>query len=928
MARKPAPAAAPGGEAAHTPLMQQYLRIKAEHPGLLVFFRMGDFYELFYDDAEKASRLLSITLTTRGQSAGLPVRMAGVPVHALDGYLAKLVRIGESVAIAEQIGDPALAKGLVERKVVRIVTPGTVTEPQLLAAKRDTVLLAVCAAPLATPTRRGPPPVPMLGLASLNLAVGELVLEEIPLARWTATLERIAPSELLCADGAARLDTPPGLARSTVPDWHFDVAHGAEALRHQFDVATLDGLGAGDLKAALGAAGAVLRYARETQGGAAAEAQRLAHLNQLRVARESDLVLLDAVTRRNLEITEPLRGEQAGADAPTLFRELDLCATGMGSRLLRHWLHHPRRNAREVGARHAAIDALLDHDARTPGHAAQLARSLGEFGDIDRVAARIALRSVRPRELAGLRGDLAALPALRDAIAAVQAGAPDFDGDSANLLADCAAGCEVPAIALDLLGALADEPGANVRDGGVFAPGVDLALDELRALQTGHGDFLMQLEARERERSGIANLRVEYNRVQGFYIEIAASLAARAPADYQRRQTLKNVERYVTPELKSFEDKVLGAQERGLAREKALWEDLLDALTPLVPALQAIARAVAQIDTLQALARVARERRWVRPRFVATPTLVLRRGRHPVVEAQLERDGHGKENFVANDLRLDAARRMLLVTGPNMGGKSTYMRQAALIALLAYAGSFVPADEATLGPIDAIYTRIGAADDLAQGRSTFMVEMTETAAILNQATQHSLVLMDEVGRGTSTFDGMALASAIAQTLALRNRSLALFATHYFELTELASTLDGVANVHVTAAEHRGGIVFLHAVQEGAASKSYGLQVARLAGVPESALQLARKLLARLEAQARDSGPQLGLFAPEEDAFAAPDFAAALAFDDPLPAPEPVPAESPAALALLDEIRALDADALSPREAQALVYEWTARLRGG
>lgn len=853
----------------HTPMMAQYLRLKAGYAHMLLFYRMGDFYELFYDDADKAARLLGITLTTRGQSAGQPVKMAGVPVHSVDSYLAKLVKLGESVAICEQIGDPATSKGPVERKVVRVVTPGTVTDPQLLANKADTLLLAAHA------TSHG------IGLARLNLAAGELVLSHIDTMQFASVLARIKPSEILLAENQPwPIGAPDAISACTrIPGWHFDAARGTQQLLESLSVASLSGFGLDPHahEPALAAAGAVLQYARDTQF--AAQETRLSHVTHVRFEQESDYVTLDAVTRRNLEISETLRGEPE----PTLLALLDQCATGMGSRWLRHALHHPLRDPARVQARLDALDTYLILDTHDPHALQRLTRTLQGLSDIERIAARIALKNVRPRELAALAHDVNALPGLaaqmptNSALLATQRQALFLDPNVSTCLAQIDA-----------------NPAVNIRDGGIMAHGVDAELDELRALQTNHGDFLVALENRERERTGIANLRVEYNKVHGFYIELTASHKDKAPLDYIRRQTLKNAERFITPELKTFEDKVLSANERALAREKWLYEQLLEQLAPFVPALQAAARAIATIDALLALSLVARDSRWCRPHFAPHPCIEIRQGRHPVVEAQLQRNGHTP--FVPNDCRLDPTRRLLLITGPNMGGKSTYMRQVALITLLAYIGSYVPAESAMLGPIDGIYTRIGAADDLAQGRSTFMVEMTETAAILNNAHHHSLVIMDEVGRGTSTFDGMALASSIAQTLASRNQSLTLFATHYFELTALAGEVAGIANIHVTAAEHHGGIVFLHALQEGAASKSYGLQVAKLAGVPEATLHLASRLLARLEAQATAPAPQMGLFDP---------------------APPIVDLTHP----VLDKLQQIDIDALSPREALALLYEW-------
>ncbi|MFO0387831.1 MAG: DNA mismatch repair protein MutS [bacterium] len=860
--------------AQHTPMMAQYLRLKAGYPHMLLFYRMGDFYELFYDDADKAARLLGITLTSRGQSAGQAVKMAGVPVHSVETYLAKLVKLGESVAICEQTGDPATSKGPVERKVVRLVTPGTITDPQLLASKTDTLLLAAHA-------QNGSP----MGLARLNLATGELVLSEVPCARWQATLERIQPSELLLSDNETAPVITSNTANTRVPDWHFDAARGTQILQEILGVASLSGFGieSSSHQQALAAACAVLQYARDTQF--AAQEGRLSHVTQVRLEQESDYIALDAVTRRNLELTETLRGEPE----PTLFALLDRCASGMGSRWLRQILHHPLRDLNTVTQRLNAIDSLLQLDTQDPYAFTRLQRALDGLSDIDRITARIALKSARPRELSSLARDVQVLPTLASLVP-----------QTSSLLSQSAAALHIDAALAHHLAQIQAEPSAHLREGGVIASGVDAELDELRALQNNHGDFLLALEARERERTGIANLRVEYNKVHGFYIELTASHKDKAPVDYIRRPTLKNAERFITPELKAFEDKVLSANERALAREKWLYEQLLDGLAPFVPALQAAARAIALIDTLTALSLVARDQSWVRPRFVPQTCIEIQRGRHPVVEAQLAQAGSSA--FVPNDCRLDPTRRLLLITGPNMGGKSTYMRQVALITLLAYVGSYVPAASAVLGPIDAIFTRIGAADDLAQGRSTFMVEMTETAAILNNASDKSLVIMDEVGRGTSTFDGMALASSIAQTLATKNRSLSLFATHYFELTALAHELPAVANVHVTATEHRGGIVFLHAVEEGAASKSYGIQVARLAGVPEPTVQLARRLLSQLESMASVQVPQLSLF-------------------DSAPQPEE---KNPSIIE--EKLAQVDLDALTPREAQALLYELSNLLK--
>jgi len=845
----------------HTPMMQQYLRLKAQYPDLLLFYRMGDFYELFYEDAEKAARLLDITLTTRGQSAGQPIRMAGVPFHAVEQYLARLVRLGESVVICEQIGDPATSKGPVERAVTRIVTPGTLTDSALLDDKSDSLLLAL------SPQKN------LVGLAWLNLANGDFRLLEVGPGALPAQLERLSPAEILLPDGAP--DSFPQGAVAPVrrlPDWHFDRDAASRGLTLHFGTrdlaAFLPESGTEAPTAALAAAGALYQYAKTTQN------QALAHITSLTLERESEWLRLDAATRRNLELTETLRGEPA----PTLLSLLDDCRSSMGSRWLRHCLHHPLADRSAAAARHEAVAELTGEAGNGPFAALQA--GLRSFADVERITARIALRSARPRDLSALRDSLARLDDLRAPLAqAASAGLGAIRADLAT-----------PADCLELLKrAVAPEPAAVLRDGGVIAEGFDAELDELRAIQQNCGAFLLELEARERARSGIANLRVEYNRVHGFYIEVTHANAGKVPDDYRRRQTLKNAERYITPELKAFEDKALSAQDRALAREKLLYEELLARLGEDIPTLQRIARAVALLDGLCAFAAVSVRANSCRPQFVETFSLEIEAGRHPVVEGQVD-------SFIANDCRFDPARRMLLVTGPNMGGKSTYMRQVALIVLLAHCGAFVPARVARIGPVDAIYTRIGASDDLASGRSTFMVEMTEAASILHGATEHSLVLMDEVGRGTSTFDGMALAFAIARHLLEKNRGYALFSTHYFELTRLAEDYAECANVHLDAVEHGHTIIFLHAVEEGPASQSYGIQVAALAGIPASVIRDAKRRLRQLENREVDAGPQADLFAA---------------------APEPVEAEPHPAL---DALRALDPDNLSPREALDRLYE--------
>src|SRR6266851_5435438 len=699
------------GTPEHSPMMQQYLRIKAKHPEMLMFYRMGDFYELFYDDAEKGARLLDLTLTSRGQSAGAPVKMAGVPVHSVEQYLAKLVKLGQSVAICEQIGDPATAKGPVDRQVTRIVTPGTLTDASLLEDKSDNILLSLSRDKST------------VGLAWLSLASGALRVAEVAPQALANELRRIGPAEVLAADDSA-LD---GFFVTRLPAWHFDLDSGKRKLLQQLGAATLAG------------------YGCRTQG------QALAHVTAVKAERAGEYVRLDAATRRNLELTETLRGEPA----PSLFSLLDECATGMGSRLLRLWLHHPLRDRAVLANRHEAVATLHDTDPQ---------KILRGMSDVERITARVALRSVRPRELAGLRESLKLLP---DLVAAIP---------HSGLLDELRADLALPGPCVGLLEkTLQIEPSARVIDGGVIADGYSADLDELRQLQSNAGDFLVALEVRERERTGIPNLRVAYNQVHGYYIEVTNAHAGKVPDDYRRRQTLKNAERYITPELKTFEDKALSARDRALALEKSLYDELLQSLQVHVPVLQQIARGLAQIDVLCSFSSVAAKRNYSRPVFVEDGLIELEAGRHPVVEGQID-------NFIANDCRLSPARRLLLITGPNMGGKSTYMRQVALTVLMAHVGSFVPARAARIGPIDQVFTRIGAADDLAGGRSTFMVEMTESASILHNATEKSLVLMDEVGRGTSTFDGLALAWAIARHLVEKNRCLSLFATHYFEMT--------------------------------------------------------------------------------------------------------------------------------------------------
>ncbi|MDZ4075531.1 MAG: DNA mismatch repair protein MutS [Hylemonella sp.] len=815
--------------ALHTPMMQQYLGLKAGYPQTLLFYRMGDFYELFYADAEKAARLLDITLTQRGQSGGQPVVMAGVPFHSVETYLARLIKLGESVAICEQVGDVATAKGPVERKVVRVVTPGTLTDSALLSDKSESLLLAVHQGPRNS-----------LGLAWLSVTQGEVNLAECSPDELPEWLARIAPGELIYSAGCTpafeqrllALKQNTGVALALRPEWQFDSALGQNKLLEQLKAASLASWGAQELPQAHAAAAALLAYAEHTQGRA------LSHVHNLRVQRNDQLIDLPQTTRRNLELVQTLRGE----DSPTLFSLLDTCMTGMGSRLLKSWLLEPARYRAPAQQRLDALGALRG------GPWPRLREQLKGCSDVERITARIALRQVRPRELVALQQTLQKTEQL----------APVLQGQ-AGLLAQVSQQLLPPAGCAELLArAILPEPAALVRDGGVINDGLDAELDELRAIQTNCDGFLLELETRERARTGITNLRVQFNKVHGFYIEITSSNLDRVPEDYRRRQTLKNAERFITPELKAFEDKALSAQERALAREKWLYEQLLDQLAPHIPALTRTARALATLDVLCTLTERSLTLEWCAPQFANEPCIEITAGRHPVVQARLAETSSGA--FIANDTRLGPKQRMQIITGPNMGGKSTYMRQVALIVLLASMGSYVPANACRLGPIDAIHTRIGAADDLANAQSTFMLEMTEAAQILHAATPQSLVLMDEIGRGTSTFDGLALAGAIATQLHDKTQAYTLFATHYFELTEFPAKHHAAVNVHVSATESGHDIVFLHEIQQGPASRSYGIQVARLAGMPAAVVNHARHALEALETSASQSQAQVDLFA--------------------------------------------------------------------
>ncbi|QBR52801.1 DNA mismatch repair protein MutS [Erwinia sp. QL-Z3] len=839
----------------HTPMMQQYLRLKADHPEILLFYRMGDFYELFYDDAKRASQLLEISLTKRGASAGEPIPMAGVPYHAVENYLAKLVQLGESVAICEQIGDPALSKGPVERKVVRIVTPGTISDEALLQERQDNLLAAIWQSP------RG------FGFATLDISSGRFRLAEpTDLETMAAELTRSNPAELLYSEDFAAMsliENRRGLRRR--PLWEFEVDTARQQLNMQFGTRDLSGFGVEQAHHALRAAGCLLQYVKDTQRTS------LPHIRSLTMERQQDGIIMDAATRRNLEITQNL----AGGIENTLAAVLDKTVTPMGSRMLKRWLHMPVREIKTLENRQQSIGALQDFTA-------ELSPLLRQVGDLERILARLALRTARPRDLARMRHAFQQLPQL-DALLA-EVATPHLQ----TLRTQMGQFDELR----DLLErAVIESPPVLIRDGGVIAPGYHAELDEWRALADGATDYLDKLEIREREKLGLDTLKVGFNAVHGYYIQVSRGQSHRVPINYVRRQTLKNVERYIIPELKEYEDKVLTSKGKALALEKGLYEQLFDLLLPHLEALQLSAAALAELDVLSNLAERAWTLNYNCPTLTDKPGIKLTGARHPVVEQVL------KEPFIANPLSLSPQRRMLVITGPNMGGKSTYMRQAALITLLAYIGSYVPAEKAVIGPVDRIFTRVGAADDLASGRSTFMVEMTETANILHNATEHSLVLMDEIGRGTSTYDGLSLAWACAESLANRIKAMTLFATHYFELTTLPEKMEGVANVHLDAVEHGDTIAFMHSVQEGAASKSYGLAVAALAGVPKEVIKRARQKLKELEtlsgsaASSKADGPQLPLLVEET---------------------------SPA----VEALEALDADSLTPRQA----LDWIYRLK--
>lgn len=858
-----------------TPAMRQFIEVKRRYPETLVLFRMGDFYETFFDDAAKANRLIGITLTKRGKlKNGDPIPMAGIPMVSLDQYVARLVRLGESVVIAEQLGTPG--KGLMERRISRIITPGTLTDTSLLPEKDDAVLLSV-----SRPAGKNA----VWGFAWLTLSNGDFFATEVTDEQFDSEVARISPSEVLVSEKLRddMRETHPELTVTPMPAWHFDAEHGEEALKKTFGLDNLDAWGVTGKTGVLAAANALLDYTAETQ------VDMIPFISPLKLTDESEYIIIDPASRRNLEISDTIRSEGRG---PTLFSVLDRCGTSMGSRELRRWLNLPLTKADEARGRHDALEALAENQ----DFSSFVETRLQGLPDIERIASRIALGTVRPKELAALRD---ALPLVGELNAEIASREETWFGMTAKTLS-------LPAkIFSNLEAALLPEPATLLREGDVIRSDFNEELGLLRQMRDNTGQFLLDLEKREREKTGLTSLRVEYNRVHGFYIEVSKGQAASVPVEYHRRQTLKNTERFITPELKNYEDQALSSKERSAALEKELYDGLVASLAGHVPALMAAARALAQLDVVGTLARHAVEHHWVRPTLTARPGIEIIKGRHPVVETTIE-------SYVPSDCRLGDGRRCLIITGPNMGGKSTYMRAVALITLLAWAGSFVPAESVTIGPVDRIHTRIGASDDLARGRSTFMVEMTEAAAILHQATDRSLVLMDEIGRGTATFDGLSLAGAIAQELVETTRSLTLFATHYFELTQLAVNLKEAANVHVSAAQTRSKIVFLHEIEEGPASRSYGIAVAQLAGVPAPVVRRARAMLTKLEnREAAIDSPQADLFG--DGLFFEGQTSSAAVLEAPA---EP----DPALREFAEAVAGLDVDSLTPREALAKLYE--------
>lgn len=860
----------------HTPMMQQYLGIKAKHPESLLFYRMGDFYELFYDDARRAAELLDITLTARGKSGGEPIPMAGIPYHAADNYLGRLVRLGLSVAICEQTG-AVTNKGPVTREVVRVVTPGTLTEESLLAARSVAMLVCISEAS----GNAG------YGIAALDVAAGDLSVMQVPdLTGLQAEISRLNPAELLLSEDSHLQKEFSGLTRRSRPPWLFDLSASRKLLTDHFKVRNLEAFGCDELELAIRAAAVALGYARETQ------LNSLDQVSNLRVENAADTIILDPGTRRHLELIENARQEESN----TLFSVIDRTANPMGTRKLRAWLQQPIRDRDRIAQRQDRVDALLHDDA-----CKEIATVLGRMHDMERIVTRILLGSAQPRELERLRLTLECLPELTTQL--LQAHGADTRASLASTLDTLG----LPVTADDFLRqAIRENPPVVLRDGGVIADGFDAQLDELRSLSGDASDYLAQMEQREKEATGISSLKVGYNRVHGFYIE--TNRQSEPPAHYIRRQTLKSTERYITPELKEHEDKVLGAREKALARERELYAGVLETLKRDLGTLRLIAQAIAELDVLNSFARMAMENDWCRPELTSETGIRIDAGRHPVIEALID------DPFVANPAHLDDRCRMLLITGPNMGGKSTFMRQTALIALLAHTGSHVPASKAVIGPIDRIFTRIGASDDLARGQSTFMVEMTEAAHILRNASANSLVLMDEVGRGTSTYDGLSLAWACAEHLAENNRALCLFATHYFELTAMADLHPHVENVHLDAVEHEGKIIFMHSIKQGATDRSYGLQVAELAGLPEAALTYARNRLAALEQPAEKSADPASEYTTPEPPAPAPDYKQAKSVRGAAQLDMFSPGQ-----ALQDYLSELDIDAVTPRQAIEHLY---------
>lgn len=872
--------------ATHTPMMQQYFRLKAEIPEIMLFYRMGDFYELFYDDARNASRLLDITLTARGHSGGEPIPMAGIPYHAAEGYIGKLVRLGVSVAIAEQVGDPATSKGPVERKVVRVITPGTLSDEAFLDERRDNLLVAI--------NKQKQNKEDVFGIAMLDISSGRFVVMEVnSVDALLAELERIKPAELLYNEDQAFVETVTSRqgAKSQAP-WHFESDTAFRLLTNQLKTKDLRGFGCEHLTVAIQAAGALLQYAQDTQRSS------LPHIRTLLIEQPDDAIIIDPASRKNLEIDI----NQQGETEHTLAWVMDRTATAMGSRLLRRWLNRPIRNHDVLNQRQQLIAESIDDY-----HWESLHQQLKGIGDIERILSRVALGSARPRDLARLRDALARLPELQELLQSLNAGRAK---ELSALIK------QYPQWVDELQKGIIENPPVIIRDGGVIAEGYDEELDELRAISQNAGDYLLEIEQREKEKTGISTLKVGYNRVHGYFIEISKAQSEAAPVEYVRRQTLKNAERFITPELKEFEDKALSAKSRSLSREKHLYEQLVERLSQDLFSLQDTAAGLAELDVLINLAERASTLRFTPPTLTSERGIHIVSGRHPVVEEIIE------DPFVANGLDLNNDQSMLIITGPNMGGKSTYMRQNALIVLLAHIGSYVPAESTTLGPIDRIFTRMGSADDLAGGRSTFMVEMTETANILHNATPNSLVLMDEVGRGTSTFDGLSLAWAAAVHLANEVHALTLFATHYFEMTNLPEQIESVVNVHLTATEHDERIIFLHNVEPGPASQSYGLQVAQLAGVPKLVIQQAKDKLHLLESESLGNESSLQectvniASADESKPTTIP-----VAIDNPMQSD--MFAQGPSDVEIA--IKALSADDLTPRQALEEIYRLKSML---